>query len=91
MKILYKRKLKDGTQQAGLDLADVFHFIVVDKEDGQVFILQLRGNNIDTVEQVPQYNKAGKITEFRPTKMSVNPSVELHFEEDQVEFLKYWN
>lgn len=91
MKITYSRKTQQGYQQAGLDLTTVFHWVKVEREEGNYLILHLMGNNVDAVEQIPHYNKDGKIVEFRATKLSQNPIVELHLQEDIDKFVEYWN
>lgn len=90
-KITYSRKTSQGYQQAGLDLETVFHWVKVEREEGNYLILHLLGNNVDVVEQVPQYNKKGEVVDFRATKLSQNPVVELHLQEDIDKFLNYWN
>lgn len=95
MKINYSRKTQSGFQQAFLDLDVVFHAVMVEKEEGNVLVLHLAGNNVDMIEQVPQYTtdkKSGQVVvkEYRPTKLSQNPVVELHLQEDIDNFMNYW-
>lgn len=91
MKFHYSRKTKEGFNKAGINLDNVFHYTIVQNTEGEdVLILDLIGNNVDVVEQIPHYNKDGKLLEYRATKLSQCPRVEVTVQQEIGEFLATW-
>ena len=86
---------KDGIEtvetEAGLDLDYVFHWELVKNGEDEVLVLSLTGEMVETIKQVKVYNAKGIVKEVRPTKMSVNPVVEVVKQEDINNFMTYWN
>lgn len=102
MKFSYTLKKGQASYKATLDTDVVWNAILVEKEDGNVLILQTTLEPIEEVQQQPIYkvDKDGNVrvngegqpivAEYRPTKVKVSPVVELFVQEDIDAFLAQW-
>lgn len=101
-KFKYTLKKGDKSFKAVLDTDVVWNAILVEKEDGNVLILQTTLDSFEEVQQQPVYkvDKEGKVrvnaegqpivAEYRPTKVKVTPVVELTVQEEIDDFLNIW-
>lgn len=93
----FQYTLVKGQQKfkATLDTDVVWNAILVEKEDGNVLILQTTLEKTEEIQQVPQYVTDKKtnqpvIKDYRATKVWVSPVVELTVQEEIDSFLAQW-
>ena len=102
-KFNYTLKKGQASFKARLDTDIVANAILVEKEDGNVLILQTTLEPVEEIQNVPHYkvDKEGNVkvnaegqpivAEYRPTKVKVSPVVELTVQEEIDAFLAQWS
>jgi len=91
MKFNYTKVVGEHTYKAGFDADVIWSYVLVENPDNTILILYTTLDPIEEYKQVPHYNKKGEVVEWRPSKVTQQPIVEITVQEEIDAFLQYWN
>lgn len=95
-KFHYTRFGNEGQEvKAGIDLDIVWGYALIEKEDGNVLVLQTTLEPIQQIQQAPVFKKDRKtgqqvIVEYRPTTVLQTPLIEIKVAEEIEQFMDVW-
>lgn len=96
-KFNFTKTINETPYRASIDLDIVWGYTFIEgEENSKILTLHTTLQPVEAVQQVPQYvmdKKTGqpKIVEYRATKVTTQPSIEITIESEIEEFLKIWN
>lgn len=91
MKFNYTKIAGEHQYKAGVDLDVVWSYVLVESPDKTVLLLYTTLEPIEEYKQVPHYNKKGEVVEWRPSKVTQQPIIEITNPEEIQQFLDWWN
>lgn len=94
MNFNFTKTINEKPYKSGISLEVVWGYTL--DEDGKTLVLHTTLPPVEIVQQIPQYvvdKKTGQpvIKEYRATKITNQPSIEITVESEIEEFLKIWN